>query len=64
MSKRPVNRNIGDETPIFGIDVQEIEVLRNLERIVWMYINEDASMENLVTAANDVRLSRRKRKAN
>jgi hypothetical protein len=62
--KKPVKRSIGESQPIFGIDSQEVEVLRNLEKIVWMYIHEDASMGDLVSAANAVTIARRKRKQN
>lgn len=59
--RRPVNRDVHEGPPIFGIDTQEIEVLRNLEKVVWMYIHDDASMGDLVTAANQVRLAKRQR---
>ena len=61
---KPVKRDIGGGSPIFGIDSQEIEALRALEKTVWMYVQEDASLGDLVSAANAVSLLRRKRKAN
>lgn len=61
--KPPVKRDVGD-LPIFGVDSQEIEALRGLERVVWMYIHEDASLGDLILAANSVSQVRRKRKSN
>jgi len=61
--KPPVNRNVG-ELPIFGVDSQETEALRNLEKIVWMYIHEETALGDLIVAANAVRSIRRKRKSN
>lgn len=64
MMKKPVKRTVGEAQPIFGIDSQEVEALRNLEKIVWMYVQEDASLGDLVSAANLVTAARRKRKTN
>jgi hypothetical protein len=62
--KKPVNRDVGAQLPIFGVDTAEIEALRALENLAWRYVHEDASFGELVSALNSVRAVRRKRKHN
>lgn len=62
--KKPVNRDVGAHLPVFGVDTAEIEALRMLENVAWQYVHEDASFGELVTALNNIRIIRRKRKPN
>jgi hypothetical protein len=64
MPRRSPPKEVGDSSPIFGIDVQELELLRNLEKMVWMYVGEDASLGDLINAANAIRAERRGRRKN
>lgn len=60
----PRKRVVQDNSPFFGVDVQEVEAMRNLEKVVWMYIGEDASLGDLVNAANAIRAVRKGKRKN
>jgi hypothetical protein len=62
--KKPVNRNVDPNLPVFGIDVAETEALRLLETTAWHFVQEEASEGDLIRALNHVRAVRRGRKQN
>lgn len=64
MKRSASAKEVGEQSPIFGIDSQEVEALRALEKIVWMYAQEDASFGDLISAANAVRIVRRGKRKN
>lgn len=61
---RGKSKPVGPELPIFGLDSQEMVALRELEKAVWQYLNEEISIADLDRAALDVRAVRRKKRAN
>lgn len=62
MKKREVLTDYGN--PIFGNDTEEIVDLRRLRAVVWQYIREEASLGDLIDAANQSEVSRRKKRKN
>lgn len=61
---RAKSKPVGPELPIFGLDSQEMVALRDLEKAVWQYLDEEISIADLHRAATDVRSIRRKKRAN
>jgi hypothetical protein len=57
-------REVGAQAPFFGVDVKEIELLRTLEKVVWLYVADDVSLGDLINAANAIKADRRGRRKN